>query len=83
MKELQSQYPHQTQVLAGDMANFQLGQEALDLALREFGKLDGLVINHGTLPPVTSIAISELEDWKHNFDVNFFGAIPLVSTCPC
>ena len=79
LKNLQSQYPNQTQVLAGDMANFSLAQEALNVAIKEFGQLDGLVINHGMLPPVTNIGVSEMEAWKHNFDINFFSAVAMVS----
>ena len=66
-------------MLAGDCANFSLAREALDLTLKEFGQLDGLVINHGMLPPVTSVEMSEIEAWKHNFDVNFFSAVAFVS----
>lgn len=61
------------------MANFSLAQEALNVAIKEFGQLDGLVINHGMLPPVTNIEMSEIEAWKHNFDVNFFSAVAMVS----
>lgn len=82
LRDLQSQYPHQTRVLAGDMADFSLAQEAMDLTIKEFGQLDGLIINHGMLPPVTSIEFSEIEAWKHHFDVNFFSAVAVVGTRP-
>ena len=79
LQELQSLYPSQVRVLAGDMTDIALGQKAVDLAIQEFGQLDGLVINHGVLPPVTTVANSEIQLWKQNFDVNFFSAVTLVS----
>lgn len=61
------------------MANFSLAKEVADLAIQEFGQIDGLVVNHGLLPPVTTIEESEVEAWRKTFDVNFFSAVALVS----
>jgi NAD(P)-dependent dehydrogenase (short-subunit alcohol dehydrogenase family) len=79
LRELQSQYPKQVQFIAGDLSDFSLAQTAVDLTVKEFGQLDGLVINHGILPPVAQIGESEIDGWKHNFDINFFSAIAFVS----
>lgn len=78
LRELQSQYPKQVQILAGDLSNFSLAQKAVDLTIQEFGQLDGLVINHGILPPVDHVRDSDVEAWKHNFDVNFFSGVAFV-----
>ncbi|MCJ1316912.1 hypothetical protein MMC15_002233 [Xylographa vitiligo] len=75
--ELQAQHPKQVRALVGDMANFDLAVEAVELTKREFGEIDGLIINHGTLTPVTQVVDSNPENWKHNFDVNFFSAVAL------
>ena len=75
---LQSQYPKQVRFVAGDLADFSLGQKAVDLAIKEYGQLDGLVVNHGILEPVTRVRDSEAEEWRKNFDVNFFSAIAIV-----
>lgn len=79
LRELQSRYPKQVQFLAEDLSNFSLAQKAVDLTIKEFGQLDGLVINHGILPPVTHVRDSDVEAWKHNFDVNFFSGVAFVS----
>lgn len=79
LDKLQSQYPQQVRVVAGDMANFSLAQTAVDVTIKEFGQMDGLIINHAVLPPVTSVGDCDVELWKHNFDVNFFSAVAFVS----
>ena len=61
------------------MADFSLAKEVTDLTIREFGQIDGLVVNHGMLPPVTTVEESEAEAWRKTFDVNFFSAVALVS----
>lgn len=65
--------------MTGDMADLSLAKEVTDLAVREFGQIDGLVVNHGMLPPVTTVEESEPEAWRKTFDVNFFSAVALVS----
>jgi len=66
--------------VTGDMADFSIAKRAAELATSEFGQIDGLVINHGLLSPVTRIANSKVEEWKKSFDINFFSAIELVSS---
>ena len=78
LRELQTRYPHQVKVLAGDLSDFSLAQKAVDLTVKEFGRLDGLVINHGILSPVTQVGDSDVEAWKHHFDVNFFSGVAFV-----
>jgi NAD(P)-dependent dehydrogenase (short-subunit alcohol dehydrogenase family) len=60
------------------MADFSLGKQTVELATKEFGSLDGIVINHGVLDPVERIASWNVDEWKHHFDINFFSAISLV-----
>lgn len=64
--------------LAGDLSDSALGQQAVDLALSKFGRLDGVVINHGTLDPVGRIADADVEQWRQAFDVNVFSGIAMV-----
>lgn len=61
------------------MSNLSLAQKAVDLTMQEFGRMDGIVINHGVLTPVNPVADCNIEAWKHNFDVNFFSAVAFVS----
>jgi hypothetical protein len=58
----------------------QVGPKVVLAALKAFTRIDGLIINHGTLSPVTRIADSNPEEWRSAFDVNFFSAVSFV--CP-
>ncbi|KAI9792378.1 MAG: hypothetical protein M1835_007883 [Candelina submexicana] len=78
LERLKDQYPSQVQLLAGDLWNFSLAEEAVKLARNKWGQLDGLVLNHGVLEPVRKLADVEIEDWKKAFDTNFFSAIAFV-----
>jgi NAD(P)-dependent dehydrogenase (short-subunit alcohol dehydrogenase family) len=49
------------------------------LALQEFGRLDGLVVNHGILTPIKRIEDSTVEEWKKIYDANLWSALALVS----
>ncbi|KAI3330635.1 short-chain dehydrogenase [Ustulina deusta] len=46
--------------------------------LKTFGKIDGLVINHSSLSPMTKIFDSDAEEWRRAFDINVFSAVALV-----
>lgn len=78
LEQLQNEYPSQTRYLPGDMADFALAKKASELAVKEFGKIDGLIVNQGTIEPVTRIADAVTEDWRKAFDVNFFSAVAFV-----
>ena len=80
LQELRTKYPEQVLVLARDLADRSLAQEAVDGAIDKFNALDGLIINHGMMDPVTKIEDSDIGDWKKLFDVNFFSAVAFVST---
>ena len=79
LEGLRSKYPGRVHYIAGDLAKFSLAQEAIDLAQKEFGKIDGLIINHGVLEPVSTVGNSEPEAWRECFDINFFSAVAFVS----
>lgn len=78
LQKLKDQYPTQVEVLHGDLADLSLGQTAVDLGLKSFGRLDGLVLNHGVLGQVNNIAEADVEQWKQGFDVNFFSLVSFV-----
>jgi len=65
-------------VLAGDVSDFSLAKKAVELALDRWGRLDALIVNHGTLDPVKKVADSSPEEWRSAFDVNVFSAVGLV-----
>lgn len=49
----------------------------MDLAVRSFGKLDGIVLNHGVLNP-KKIGDASVEDFKVVYDVNVFSCLAVV-----
>lgn len=79
LEELRKRHPKQGLVLAGDLGDISLAQKAVDIALERFGGLDGIIVNHGMMDPVTKIETSDIEEWKKLFDVNFFSAVAFVS----
>lgn len=80
LEKLQSQYPSgQVEILPGDLSDFSLGAKAAEAVKSKFGRLDGLIVNHGILEPVTKIADGNVEEWRKLFDVNFFSAVSMVS----
>lgn len=79
LQKLKDQYSKQVVVLNGDLADLSLGQKAVDLALETFGRLDGLILNHGILGQVGRIAEADPEQWKQGFDVNFISLVTFVS----
>lgn len=85
LEELRAQYPGQVRVLSGDLADFSMGRKAAELAVQEFGQIDGLIVNHGMLPRTAKLDDSDPAEWRQCFDVNFFSAIAFVcrSSKPC
>ncbi|ELU45368.1 short-chain dehydrogenase [Rhizoctonia solani AG-1 IA] len=53
---------------------------AVDLAKSKFGRLDGLILNAGTLEPLGRIDSPEssVEGWKSMFDINLFSLLHLI-----
>ena len=67
------------EILPGDLADFALGAKAAELIKSKFGRLDGLIVNHGILEPVKKVGDVEVEEWRRLFDVNVFSAVAIVS----
>ncbi|KAL8707667.1 MAG: hypothetical protein Q9220_007329 [cf. Caloplaca sp. 1 TL-2023] len=75
LEKLRSKSPKQVSTCVGDIADFAVAAKAVEIANRDFGQLDGLILNHGILDPATRIANSDPEAWRKCFDVNFFSLI--------
>ncbi|KAH8689870.1 putative short-chain dehydrogenase [Talaromyces proteolyticus] len=75
LQALQSQYPDNVDYIASDATAPGLPEKAVQLALSRFGALDGLVLNHGVLGQVATVAGAELEEWRSAFDVNFISLV--------
>ncbi|CAL5873493.1 uncharacterized protein PFLUO_LOCUS7772 [Penicillium psychrofluorescens] len=78
LQKLKDQYAKQVEVLNGDLADFSLSQKAVDLALKSFGRVDGLVLNHGVLGQVGKVAEADPEQWTQGFETNFISAVAFV-----
>ncbi|PSN66981.1 NAD(P)-binding protein [Corynespora cassiicola Philippines] len=79
LDQLHYQYgSDRVEVLAGDMADAGVGAKAVELATSRWGRLDGVVVNHGTLDPVAKIADAKVEEWRRGFEVNVFGGLALI-----
>ncbi|KAE8344881.1 hypothetical protein BDV24DRAFT_126518 [Aspergillus arachidicola] len=78
LQKLKDQYARQVEVLNGDLADLSLAPKAVDLALKSFGRLDGLVLNHGVLGQVGKIAEADPEQWKQGFNINFISLVAFV-----
>lgn len=78
LQKLKEQYTKQVEVVNGDLADFSLAQKAVDAALKTFGQLDGMVLNHGILGQVGKVAEADTEQWRQGFDVNFFSLVAFV-----
>ena len=50
----------------------------MQAATKAFGKIDGIIVNHGVLDPLTKIAGGDAEAWRKSYDINFFSAVGLV-----
>lgn len=59
---------------------FQTAPKLAELATKTFGRIDGLVINHGVLTPIARLADANVEEWKSHYDINLFGGVALVNT---
>lgn len=66
----------------GDLGDFSLAPKVVDAAIKAFGKLDGMVLNHGVLGQVGKIAEADLQQWKQGLDVNYLSFVAFVSGPP-
>jgi NADP-dependent 3-hydroxy acid dehydrogenase YdfG len=79
LQALKTQYPDNVEYIAGNLSDHSLGEKAVALAQSRFGRLDGLVLNHGILGQVSTVANADVEQWKKGFEVNFFSLVSFVS----
>ena len=79
LDKLKAQSPKHIELVHGDLSDFSLGQKAVDIAVSVFGKVDGLIVNHGILGEVARIADCDPDEIRKTFDVNFFSVVACVS----
>ncbi|KAL9031303.1 MAG: hypothetical protein Q9196_000659 [Gyalolechia fulgens] len=78
LEKLREKSPDQVSVCSGDLADFSFAKKGVEIAKKDFGRLDGLILNHGVLEPATRIGSSDPEAWRKCFDVNFFSLVALI-----
>ncbi|KAK3941936.1 hypothetical protein QBC46DRAFT_381314 [Diplogelasinospora grovesii] len=78
LQDLKDRFPSQVQYLAADLTVLDNASKATELAIKSFGRLDGVIVNHGVLSPMTRLENASIEEWKALYDANFFSALALV-----
>ncbi|OBT57186.1 hypothetical protein VE04_02378 [Pseudogymnoascus sp. 24MN13] len=78
MEELKGGFPGKVEIVVGDATAEEVPQKAVSLALSSFSRLDGLILNHGTLEPVARIADATASAWRAAFDTNVFSCISFI-----
>ncbi|ROT41000.1 NAD(P)-binding protein [Sodiomyces alkalinus F11] len=78
LEALKKSYPNQVEYVAGDLGNLEIPPKVAELAVKAFGRIDGVVINHGVLTPVTRLENASVEEWRKAYDINVFSGLALV-----
>ncbi|KAI1178977.1 short-chain dehydrogenase [Nemania sp. FL0916] len=78
LQSLKAEHGDTVAYMKADLADLKVATEVVASTVKAFGKIDGLVINHGTLAPITKISDSDAEEWRRAYDVNVFSAVALV-----
>ncbi|KAL9061642.1 MAG: hypothetical protein Q9206_000462 [Seirophora lacunosa] len=80
LENLKKRSPDHVSIYAGDIADFSSAERCVEIAIKDFGKLDGLILNHGVLEPATRIIDSDPKAWRECFDVNFFSLVAFIKS---
>lgn len=78
LERLAAEHPDRVLTLSGDLADFSIGARAAEIAHSTWGRIDGLVVNHGVLEPVKKMGDTDADEWRTAFDINVFSAVSLV-----
>ncbi|KAK5654388.1 hypothetical protein OQA88_7297 [Cercophora sp. LCS_1] len=78
MRELSEKFPSLVAFVAADMTLQDSAKRVVSLTIDTFGKIDGVVVNHGVLSPMTRLENSSIEDWRRLYEANLFSALALV-----
>ncbi|KAI0803802.1 short-chain dehydrogenase [Xylaria sp. FL0064] len=78
LRELKTQHGDSVDYTSADLADLKVAPRIVESALKAFGKIDGVVLNHSTVSPIKKIFDSDAEEWRQTFDTNFFSVLALV-----
>lgn len=70
-------YPGSVSILCGDVANYYHCAQCVKKTIDQFGRIDALVNNAGTLTPLQPIATTDPALWSRNIEVNLCGPFNL------
>ncbi|KAI1618054.1 short-chain dehydrogenase/reductase [Exophiala viscosa] len=79
LHEFRSRYPDRVITEAGDMSDLQFVR-SIAQSIQLEGRLDGLVLNHGTMGSCFRIGQMEVEDWEETFRVNVTSCVALIQS---
>ncbi|KAI1772709.1 NAD(P)-binding protein [Hypoxylon cercidicola] len=78
LQALKEQHASSVDFMAVDLADLKVAPKIIDSTLKAFGKIDGIVVNHGVLSPITRISESSGDEWRCAYDINVFSAVALI-----
>ncbi|ETS84310.1 hypothetical protein PFICI_02335 [Pestalotiopsis fici W106-1] len=78
LQKIKSENPSNVEYLAADLADFSTSPKVIEAAVKAFGKVDGIVINHAVLTPLSKIADVDIEEWRRSYDINVASPLALV-----
>ncbi|KAH9994729.1 NAD(P)-binding protein [Xylariaceae sp. FL0662B] len=78
MQALKTQHPSSVDFATADFADLKVAPRIIDSALKAFGKIDGIVVSHGVISPMTKIFESDAEEWRYVYDINVFSVVALI-----
>ncbi|GAA5954903.1 hypothetical protein JCM3765_007806 [Sporobolomyces pararoseus] len=76
---LSSRYPGALIISKGDVSKDEDNKQAVEMCMQSFGRLDGLILNAGTLHPLGTHRTYNLEEYKSLFDINYFSLISILT----
>ncbi|KAJ1660297.1 putative secondary metabolism biosynthetic enzyme [Dispira simplex] len=63
--------------VAGDLCDPKVCQQVVEKVTTQFGGLDGVVHNAGIIEPIARISDVNIEEWRHQYDINILAVVQL------
>ena len=60
------------------MIYYKVSNSVVQLAVERFGRIDGVVVNHGIITPIQRLENASVEDWIQTMNINAFSGLALV-----
>ncbi|KAH8081805.1 short-chain dehydrogenase [Filobasidium floriforme] len=75
-----SDHKERVEIVQGDVVSDETSAHAVKVALERFGRIDGLVLNAGTIDPLGPIADPEntIAQWASTFQINLFSLVSML-----